>query len=313
MSSPANARRDFESLFKDSVPADANPVLLSPTPQSKLLRFKKNNKKKFKVKKSLRVQYHMSTRTIADFLKNPLIAKYGTMKTDPSDIPQATVKSLQKHKNGLCKCQSRGLNCEKQHRRLLNEALNNVKPVFTPWFTEQEIDDYLHYARGEANLGDFRSYHESIEDKAIQCGLFLGLLRPVVNAPAGVFDIKKVRVLNPKVVGYCDYDDENEGDLESELDDSEIDKIIATRGRSIKGHLESEGMDSSGIYKPLKTFDKSLPEPRRYKTKDDQAASWLKDEIARLRPAGPSSALDQAKDALDSLFGAASSQEETSK
>ena len=279
MSAPANARRAFEDLFRDSAPADVCLVLVPPTTQLKPVEHKK--KKKVSAEKSLRVRCQLSTRHIAGLLKSPQIGKYGTMTTNPSDIPQQTMKAIQKHEDGLCRCRSKGLNCGKQRQKVFNEALNRVEPVFVPWFTPEEIENYSDYARGEAGLGELKPYFEDIEKRVIQCALFLGWMRPIKG-----------------LIGSAPYP-------ESEGETADIKRIIKSGGEFIGGHIESEGQNQSGSDKPLKTFDKSLPEPRRNRKRDDQAVSWFREEIERLRPAGPSNALGRVEDALDELFGGA--------
>ena len=229
-------------------------------------------------KKTLRVQCHLSTRAIAALLQNPQLASYGTMQTNPSQIPRRTTRAVEKHVAGLCKCNDRGLNCLKQRQKVFNEALNRLTPEFTALFSSKEIENYCDYARGEAGLGDLKPYFEDIENRVIRCALFLGLMKP----------IKGVRGSAPV--------DEDETDREN------IREIDCSEGAAIGGHIESEGQDTSRPgqtwhHKSTKTFDKRLP-----RNQSTPAVRWLKEEIQRLRPAGPSDTLVRVEEALDELF-----------
>ena len=228
MSGKSEARRAFAALFADSVPNDVHTLIVSSKQPNK--QRKPSVQKNQTARKTLRVQCHMSTRDIAAFLRNPQIATFGTMQTKPSDIPQRTMKLIQKHTDGLCRCNERGLICAKQRQRLFTAALNETPPTFVLLFQPGEIDNYIDYANGRPGLGDLKPYFEEIENRVIRCALFLGLMKPIKG-----------------LIGSAPDDDEA-----AERD--AIRKIIKTKGRAIGGHIESEGYN-----KPLKTFDKSLP------------------------------------------------------
>jgi hypothetical protein len=280
MNRKAVAKRDFDRLFNDSVPDDGGVVVVTPGHSSKPQKPDKIRKiQPQPTTKTLRLQCRLSTRAIAAFLQNPQLANYGSMQTIPSQIPQRTMSAIEKHESDLCKCNDRGLDCSKQRQKLFNEALNRLKPEFTPLFSSKEIENYADYARGEAGLGDLKPIFEDIENRVIRCALFLGLMKPIRG-----------------LLGRSSID-------EDKTDRENIREIDRSDGAAIGGHIESEGQDVSRLGQTwhrnsTKTFDKPLPRNRSTK-----AVIWLKEEIERLRPAGPSDALKRAEEALDELFG----------
>ncbi len=243
--------------------------------------------------KTARVEHDLSVREVADLLRNDLIAKYGTNIT-PIQLPPRTQVALDKHDGVRCGCNSHNRNCARVRQRLFNEAKNKLQPKFTPWFTIQEIQNYLAYARGENGLGELKPYFENIERRVIRCALILGLMKPLKDAP---------RI--PQEV---------EEDINEQMTIATIVKTTGTEDDVIGGQIITEGENLKkrrvfGIQKPLKTFDKSIiKRNRRERSHDLTVDSWIEKELARLEGQEANgvivsgSKLDHARKALDELF-----------
>jgi len=243
--------------------------------------------------KTPRIEHGLSVREVADLLRNDLIAKYGTNST-VIELPPRTQTALDKHDGVRCSCKIYNRDCARVRHRLFNEAKNRLQPKFTPWFTIQEIHNYLAYARGEKGLGELNPYFEEIERRVIRCALTLRLMKP----------LEVTRTIPQEV----------EEDINEQMTIETIVKTAGTEDDVIGGQIITEGENLKkrrvfGMQKPLKTFNKSIiKRNRRERAHDLTVDSWIEKELARLEGqkgkgvVASGSKLDHARKALDELF-----------
>lgn len=233
----------------------------------------------------MRVEHQLSVRDVAGLLKNELISQYGTNITRVV-ISKRTQAAIDKHDGVQCDCIARNRDCRGYRSKLVIASRNRTSLVFEPWFTPLEIENYLIYARGEKGLGEFKSYFEDIEKRAIRAGLILGLIKPLK---------KRLVVL----------DNDDDSRTADQYDRDIKNEIIETEGKSIGGHIKATKLKTKGdrwVPKPLASFDKA--------PKLDATDLWIS---RRIQEVGKNSAHNlghqsvqfrHARKTLDELFEA---------